>query len=171
MGNALDFAWNTLNEFYRYAAPYWPVLFGLIGLYIVILCLSRRKPQDCESREGALAYFSRLGYELAAVHSQGRMSAEYTFTRFGARVRVNLRWGRKAADEKSVAAAAGVRDSQDYDFVMLISKEGFTRQARRLGLETGVCLLSGRRLEAELKQFDGNITQGMKAVAAGKSRS
>lgn len=169
MGKALDFAWTALREFYRYAAPYWPVLLGLLILYFIVLIIGRSQSSSSNGNIPAIDYFTGGGYQVEAVHSQGRLGSEYTMYRLGMRFCIHQRWGRKVTDVEPVRALAVARDALGCDYAILVSKEGFTRKAHRLAQKFGIRLWLYHRLEIELRRFDGGIDQGMKAVAASKS--
>lgn len=169
MGKALDFAWTALREFYRYATPYWPVLLGLLALYFIFLISGRSKSSLGAGSRTAIDHFTGRGYEVEAVHSQGRVGAQYTVCRWGARFCVHQRWGQKATDEGPVRDLVAARAVSNCDYAILISKEGFTRKARRFAQKNGVSLWLYQGLEVELKRFDSGITQGMRDVAASKS--
>lgn len=168
----LKLAWHTLNEFVRFASPYWPVLAGLVLVYLTAKLLRRGKVQTAPgSNAAALDYFFCQGYEVEEILYQGRMGAEYILSRLGARTCVHIKWWRKPINERPVIALSEARSRLNCEFAILISKEGFTRKARRLALETGVWLWRFNRLEVELERLADGIPEGMKTAAAAKTRS
>jgi len=172
MEKVLELAGKTLSEFVRFAAPYWPVLAGLVLVYLIAMLLRRRKVQTPPgSNAAALDYFFCQGYEVEAVLYQGRMGAEYILSRLGARTYLHIKWWRKPINERPVIAVGEARSRLNCEFAILVSKEGFTRKARRLALETGVWLWQFNRLEAELERLAHGIPEGMRTAAAAKTRS
>jgi hypothetical protein len=172
MEKVLELAGKTLSEFVRFAAPYWPVLAGLVLVYLIAMLLRRRKVQTAPGSNAAvLDYFFCQGYVVKEVLFQGRMSAEYILSRLGCRTCVHIKWLSKAVNERPVIAVNEARNRLNCEFAILVSKEGFTRKARRLALETGVWLWQFNRLEAELERFADGIPEEMKTAAAAKTRS
>lgn len=172
MEKALKLAWHTLKEFVRFASPYWPVLAGLVLVYLAAMLLHRRKVSIVPgSNAAALDYFFCQGYEVEEVLYQGRMGAEYILSRLGARTYVHIKWWRKPINDRPVIALSEARSRLNCEFAILVSQEGFTRRARRLALETCVWLWQFNRLEAELERLADGIPEGMKTAAAAKTRS
>lgn len=171
MEKAIRLAWNTLREFFRFAKPYWPVLAGLIVVYLLALLLRRRKVSVATvSNAVALDYFFRQGYEVEELIYQGRLGAECVLSRQGIRVYIQIKWWRKPIDQGTVLAVKESRYRLGCELAIIISKEGFTRRARRLGLEAGIWLWPFSRLELEMERLEEGICQGIEAAAATKSR-
>lgn len=172
MERALKLAGDTLREFVRFASPYWPVLAVLIAVYLAAIILRRRKaPSAPGSNAAVLDYFFRQGYEVEKVLFQGRMGAEYTLSRLGAKTYLHIKWWRKPIDERSVMAVSEAMSRMNCEFAILVSKEGFTRRARRLAIDLGVWLWRFNRVESELERLADGIPEGMKTAAATKTRS
>jgi hypothetical protein len=172
MEKALKLAGDTLLEFIRFASPYWPVLAALFFVYLIAILLRRRKVTFSPgSNSAVLDYFFRQGYEVEKVLFQGRMGAEYILSRLGAKTYLHIKWWRKPIDERSVQAVSEAKSRMNCEFAILVSKEGFTRRARRWAIDIGVWLWRFNRVESELERLADGIPEGMKAAAATKTRS
>lgn len=163
-------AWQILREFARVAAPYWPLLAGLILVYTAAFLLRRKKTVlPAESNAAALDLFFRHGYQVAEVVYQGRLGAEYVLSRMGAKTCLQIKWQRKPVPERAIESLRESRASRGCAFALMVSARGFSRGARVTSRSAGIWLWAYHNLEAELERLTEGIPEGMKIAAAAKS--
>lgn len=177
LARLVDFAKTVFFNFIEYASRYWPLLIVLVLLHLVIsfwILTHRDKDAEdshpAESDAAVMDFFFRKGYEVERVIFQGRMSAEFVLTRLGARTCVHIKWWRKPVGEIPVKEMDQARNRYACEFAVIISKEGFTRAARKLAVRLGVWLWEFNNLESELKRTCPEAATAMKTAAAAKFR-
>jgi hypothetical protein len=177
MQRGLNFGKMVLAEFIQYGSRYWPLVFVLILLHLAyslwaLAPKNRAALTPVDSNGVALDCFFRRGYELEEIIFQGRLGGEYILTRLGARTCVHIKRWNKPLGAEPVQALAAARAGSFCGSAILISKEGFTRAARRAAALAGVRLLDLYLLDEELERLSFGVPAGMKAAAAAaKTRS
>lgn len=175
MKRAYDFAESVLINFIEYAARYWSLLVALALLHLLIslwLLSRQNRPDDsplAQTNAAVLDFFFRKGYEVERILFQGRMSAEYILTRLGARICLHIKWWSKPAGDIPVKEISRARAALACDYAILISKEGFTRAARRMAAQVEVWLWEFYNLESEMESSVAALSSGMNTAAAARS--
>lgn len=165
----MELAKTVLADFFAYTARYWGFFLWLVLLYLTIVLWpfgGRRTSTVPNSNAGVLDYFFRKGYHLEDEVFQGRLGAEFVLSKGGEATLVHIKWWQKPVGSGQVQELAGARRRLDRKHAVLISKEGFTRAARREAAAAGVSLWDFYSIEVELERFSSGLAQGLKAVAA-----
>jgi|GEM_PF-1451448 len=171
MEQALELAKTVLRNFIGYVAGYWPVLIVLVLLHLAYSVWTLSKinkeaaPSSIDNNDAVLDYFFQQDYKMERVLFQGRLGADYILTHLGAKTFLQIKWWSKPLGEKLVRALHVDQQRYSCEFSVLVSKEGFTRAARRAALQTGVLLMDLRYLDGE-KDVPAELSQGAKAAAA-----
>lgn len=169
MAKALKLAWNTLATFIRFASPYWPVLAGLVAVYLVAFLFRRSRAPKLSSNAALLDCFFQHGYEVAAIIYQGRIQAEYVLARLGVSTYVQIWRQQKPVAEKSILQAKETCRDRSCEQAVVLSKSGFSRQARRQGLADGLWLLPFDHLETALERLETELAAASRTAAATKN--